>query len=781
MSSLTGVSYSTTNRAELWYLWTAFAANEAVTATWSGSTRSACSFASYTGVANSGASSFEQTNTANNSGSSPQTTLVNVAAGTTGRMDVCGAGVMDNANGTGSITLAPANSETQRGTTQALAGAAGASQSVSSEFEEYSSSASHDCETTATKTGRTLNWAVIGTALLPGVIPYHRLWYSSLSGTDFGATGWGTINEASGTVDNSWNVGLVNNAYYWLVWQWNSTVSGPSYTSGTAGSGIYLAQAFGTLLSTWSGGTLTAENWSMYLTYSTSTTYSATVTDSGSGSETVVKSVTAARANSDSGSGSENVSKSQVLSRVPSDSGSGSIAVGVAQALSRLVPDQGAGQEMLSRLFAGNRTEQDAGSGQVSVSAQNLFQRSFTDLGSGITSLLSTLGIVRAPATELGTGLESVNAQQTLSRTNLDSGSGNTTLTAQQVLGRTMLDAGTGLENLLKQLSGQKAVTDSGTGQETLTKLFAGSRIEQDTGSGQVSVSAQNLFQRSFTDLGSGITSLLSTLGIVRAPATELGTGLESVKAQQTLNRANTISGSGTETLTAQQILSRTVLDSGAGFENLLRTLSGQSTISDSGAGQETLNRLFAAQRTLQATGSGTETNSIQQVLQRGVTDLGSGLESLTASLASAGSIIANLFDQGSGQETVTRLVTYNRGLFDLGSLLESLFSIFTPHTVLPPATGSQGVVIPPLGSSVLVGAIFPHPEYFILPSAQVSADVTILNAQAAPITVTLHYYLTNDAGVKIFETTHIGCWKWESDFHSLLHGHSTWNLQDHD
>jgi hypothetical protein len=95
--------------------------------------------------------------------------------------------------------------------------------------------------------------------------PHHRLWYSSLSGTDLGGTGWQSINESAGTVDNSWGDTLVNDAYYWFMWQWNSADAGPSYVSGGASnSGIYLAQSFGNFSSTWSGGTFTTWNWSEY-------------------------------------------------------------------------------------------------------------------------------------------------------------------------------------------------------------------------------------------------------------------------------------------------------------------------------------------------------------------------------------------------------------------------------------------------------------------------------------------------------------------------------------
>ena len=109
--------------------------------------------------------------------------------------------------------------------------------------------------------------------------PNQRLWYSSISGTGSASTTWNTVTYASGTTDNSWAGALTQNAYYWFMWQWDNTDSGPSYAAGSANTGIYLAQAYGTLLSTWSGGTLSTENWSMYLTYSTTQDYPKSVAD----------------------------------------------------------------------------------------------------------------------------------------------------------------------------------------------------------------------------------------------------------------------------------------------------------------------------------------------------------------------------------------------------------------------------------------------------------------------------------------------------------------------
>ena len=101
--------------------------------------------------------------------------------------------------------------------------------------------------------------------------PNHRLWYSASTGS--ASTTWNNVTYASGTADNGWAGALTQNAYYWFMWQWDNTDSGPSYAVGGANTGIYKAQTYGTLDSTWSGGTLSTENWSMFATYNTPPTF----------------------------------------------------------------------------------------------------------------------------------------------------------------------------------------------------------------------------------------------------------------------------------------------------------------------------------------------------------------------------------------------------------------------------------------------------------------------------------------------------------------------------
>ena len=138
--------------------------------------------------------------------------------------------------------------------------------------------------------------------------PGTLLWNSNLAGTDPGGTGTLTISYGDGTAAaaGSWPGAvagaLVNNDDYWFLWQINTTDAMPSYLAGDANTGWYMTSTFGTLPGTNPSGTLTAENWTMYLTYSTST--SKTASDTGSGVEALTSSVTFGI--SDAGSGADN-------------------------------------------------------------------------------------------------------------------------------------------------------------------------------------------------------------------------------------------------------------------------------------------------------------------------------------------------------------------------------------------------------------------------------------------------------------------------------------------
>ena len=93
-------------------------------------------------------------------------------------------------------------------------------------------------------------------------VPGAKQWESGSTAAT--ASAWNTVNISAGTPTSL----TLNAGTYWLAWQWDSPNSGPSYTLGAANTGDYLVQAYGSFPASWSGGTLSTENWSLYATYS---------------------------------------------------------------------------------------------------------------------------------------------------------------------------------------------------------------------------------------------------------------------------------------------------------------------------------------------------------------------------------------------------------------------------------------------------------------------------------------------------------------------------------
>jgi hypothetical protein len=75
---------------------------------------------------------------------------------------------------------------------------------------------------------------------------------------------------------------------YWLTWQYDNTASAPSYFyAGSSGDGFYKTQAYGAYPATISGETSSTELWSIYVTYSTSVSYTRTAAATISAANTV--------------------------------------------------------------------------------------------------------------------------------------------------------------------------------------------------------------------------------------------------------------------------------------------------------------------------------------------------------------------------------------------------------------------------------------------------------------------------------------------------------------
>jgi hypothetical protein len=91
--------------------------------------------------------------------------------------------------------------------------------------------------------------------------PSALLWQSS--STACTASAWNTINISTGTPTNL----SLNSGTYWLVWEWNSPNSGPSYSAGSTGTGNYIVATYGSFPTSWPSGISTSENWSIYVSY----------------------------------------------------------------------------------------------------------------------------------------------------------------------------------------------------------------------------------------------------------------------------------------------------------------------------------------------------------------------------------------------------------------------------------------------------------------------------------------------------------------------------------
>ena len=97
--------------------------------------------------------------------------------------------------------------------------------------------------------------------------PSSKLWESNSTAAT--ASAWNTVQISEGTPSSL----TLNSGTYWLAWQWDSANSGPSYTAGSSGDGNCISQTYGAFPSSWSGGTSSSEEWSIYATYTTTSDF----------------------------------------------------------------------------------------------------------------------------------------------------------------------------------------------------------------------------------------------------------------------------------------------------------------------------------------------------------------------------------------------------------------------------------------------------------------------------------------------------------------------------
>jgi hypothetical protein len=90
--------------------------------------------------------------------------------------------------------------------------------------------------------------------------PDTQLWESPSTAATAGD--WTTVDISSGTPTTL----TLNAGTYWLVWQWDSATSGPSYTAGSAGDGSYITWDYSSFPASW-GSTSSSETWSIFASY----------------------------------------------------------------------------------------------------------------------------------------------------------------------------------------------------------------------------------------------------------------------------------------------------------------------------------------------------------------------------------------------------------------------------------------------------------------------------------------------------------------------------------
>lgn len=488
-----------------------------------------------------------------------------------------------------------------------------------------------------------------------GGYPNHRLWYSASTGS--ASTTWNHLTLAQGTLDNSWSGSLLQNAYYWFMWQWDSGDSGPSYALGSANTGIFKAQAYGTLDSTWSGGTLSTENWSAYLTYSSSISVSAS--DAGSGADVLQQGNQA----SDVGSGIEGLTSSVTFGI--SDSGSGSDspreemdyldnAIGSESPIIPTLQIADAGVGIDTETSSVTFSVGDAGAGadnpleymyyndksnRINVGvAVNPF-----DVGAGVDLIAIGIGgsdvgmgtdaaTPQITVTDAGTGVEIQGLQLTIS----DAGSGSDVQVLQATFG--VSDLGTGGD--VTTFDSSFSTADSGFGSDS--GAFDGTLTLADVGSGNENQSLSASF--TITDAGSGLETSTEELD-----GSDVGSGSDTstLQASFTMNDA----GSGTETSILQVTFA--VGDAGAGADNPQEWLY----LNDQSNRIHIPGNVFANDY-----GAAADLVALQVTFQ--VADVGSGVEVPTFN------VTFNTADSGFGSEATTFQVSLTVNDVALGSEL---------------------------------------------------------------------------------------------------------------
>ena len=587
--------------------------------------------------------------------------------------------------------------------------------------------------------------------------------------TAVSATAW-TSPDISGC-------GSLSAADYWLGLQWNpgaAYLAGPSYTAGSANTGYRLYMAYGAFPSSGAGGALTAENYSVYVTYATGpTTYTRTATlqqtgsFSGSGQVqfsrlptlSVSSSFQADRVASVYRAGSAAISELLTSSDTLAANRSGSLSIGSNFQPSMIANFYRAGTGIVTELFtasrelAENRPSSFSSTGSFSADRLAQFVRSsFLSLTAGFS--VNTLVMFYRDGTLLASGVLAGERQVGEQRTATLTTTG--TLSAAGI-GDLLRNAVVGIN---ATLTASRLLELYGNAVLSITGNFNSSSIREFYRIGSTDMTATLSANRvrgvaeivSFILTGTfdavrnlllGRTATLTTTGSFLSDrvaafyrqGTLLATGVLAGERQVGEQRAATLTATGT--LSAAGIgglLRNAVVGINATLtSSRLLGLYGNAILSLASNFQPSMIRSFYR------TGTGTVTGTFST--DRWVQFLRSGFLSLTGSFLS------------------DRVVMFYRAAtMQITMVLSSTRTVPTP-LVLGGGGGTM-LYIPPYVPPIiieqyfaLIGAVGSQYVFPTLtPEAKVHIDASVSNQNDDAVDFQVNYWITDPNGNKVFE-----------------------------
>lgn len=292
---------------------------------------------------------------------------------------------------------------------------------------------------------------------------------------------------------------------------------------------------------------------------------------------------------------------------------------------------------------------------------------------------------------------------------------------------------------LTRVFSGDRLLTLSATVTESITRLFSGMRAISSAPSFTEAVTRTYTGSRTPTEPFSISEAVARLFSGTRLPQDAQGY-LSAVTRSYSGTRL--VSGSSTfaDIVTRVQSAIRSLSEAPAFTESLVRVFAGSRNPTGTWTSSENLLRTFSGVRLTQ------DSNDYSDSLQRtyGVSRGLSEASSFTELVTRIGSLTRNLSSLFNITSLMQRLASYTRTLSSATQYVAALVAVYTAGTpVTPPSGGGGGMIIKPQPSTVMVGAFFPEPRYFLLPSAKMYADITVTNPTDQVRIVKVHYTAT--------------------------------------